>query len=921
MTERTVRSLVVVACCVLVPSTFSLQGPAGLLAGPSSGTSYQYISPRPNATRVNPRTTIALRLGSEPIVHQSVQSGVFQVTGSSSGVHRGTAVLSDDQRTVIFRPDLPFQKGERVEVNVLQGMVTISGTSLPPKSFDFTVGSYPVGNGRRSALPAARPARSSLEGTGSSSSSPFPRRVHELPSDFPPIRILKDARASDEPIFLGSFSWGGDTSAPYLMILNRDGTPQYYQRVPAWDFKVQPTGILTYYDEDSAYFNAMDSAYQLIDIYRCGNGYNTNEHELQVMPDGHAWLMSYDGQEVAMDTIVPGGNPHALVFGLIIQELDLQKNVVFEWRSWDHFKITDATQEDLTSADVDYVHGNAIEIDPDSNILISSRNMDEITKIDHETGEIIWRWGGKNNQFTYVNDPVGFEYQHAVRRLPNGNVMIFDNGTFRGYSRALEYTLDEEEHVATLVREYRHDPDLLGWALGYAQRLPNGNTLVGWGSVNPAATEYSATGEVLYEFDLPPEVYTYRAYSFPWRTTAFIPSADTLTFPPCAIGDSTSSHLTINNPTAQDRLLTSFEVGHAEFSLRTATPVYLPAFGAADVEFSFIPRTAGTIRDTLEIWSTDSTTGIMQRVVLQGTAFLHGLVCTPSALEFGEITVGDTIQSAITLSSISGETLVIDTVYTTTPGFTAQPGRLSFSTSDSVLVRFTSPQPGVFTDTLFMIASNPVALVKIPLKAASVPVRLSFAPSAIDFGEVLKGDSLVRSIVVHNHSTRSVTLDSASISGKPFSIQSTMPEVLLVGDSVALRVRFAPIAAGVYLDTVRFTYEGLLTRVPVHGISRDPSSAVGFDSSSVPRTFLLAQNFPNPFNPSTEILYQLAEAVVVRLVVFDLLGREVAVLVNQSQPAGYYAIRFDVKALSSGVYVYRLIAGDFLQSRKMMLMQ
>lgn len=86
----------------------------------------------------------------------------------------------------------------------------------------------------------------------------------------------------------------------------------------------------------------------------------------------------------------------------IIQELDQSKNVVFQWRSWDHFRITDATHEDLTAALVDYVHANALEVDNDGNILLSSRHLDEITKIDRQTGNIIWRldggtWPGREN--------------------------------------------------------------------------------------------------------------------------------------------------------------------------------------------------------------------------------------------------------------------------------------------------------------------------------------------------------------------------------------------------------------------------------------------------------------------------------------------------------------------------------------------
>ncbi len=98
--------------------------------------------------------------------------------------------------------------------------------------------------------------------------------------------------------------------------------------------------------------------------------------------------------------------------------------------------------------------------------------------------------------------------------------------------------------------------------------------------------------------------------------------------------------------------------------------------------------------------------------------------------------------------------------------------------------------------------------------------------------------------------------------------------------------------------------------------------------SGVPAEFSLQQNYPNPFNPSTTIGYTLPaaenghEAVGngwVRLVVYDLLGREVAVLVNEKKAAGYYEVRFDASKLSSGVYLYRLIAGDHIQTQKMIL--
>src|SRR5439155_9295233 len=193
----------------------------------------------------------------------------------------------------------------------------------------------------------------------------------------------------------------------YHLMLDNSGEPIYYKRLEgssvAVDFKRQLTSTLTYFDFGLGDFQALDSSYNLVDTYRTGNGYKTDLHDLQLLANGHALLMSYDPEPVDMSQIVSGGSPTATVIGLIVQEIDISKNVVFEWRSWDHFNITDTT-EPVSGTLVDYVHGNAVDQDQDGNLLISSRHMDEITKINRQTGDIIWRMGGKNNQFTFIND-------------------------------------------------------------------------------------------------------------------------------------------------------------------------------------------------------------------------------------------------------------------------------------------------------------------------------------------------------------------------------------------------------------------------------------------------------------------------------------------------------------------------------------
>jgi hypothetical protein len=98
-------------------------------------------------------------------------------------------------------------------------------------------------------------------------------------------------------------------------------------------------------------------------------------------------------------------------------------------------------------------------------------------------------------------------------------------------------------------------------------------------------------------------------------------------------------------------------------------------------------------------------------------------------------------------------------------------------------------------------------------------------------------------------------------------------------------------------------------------------SSTGDGNTHIPVSFKLRQNYPNPFNPATTIRYDLPTAEYVTLRVYDILGREVATLVNKRQTAGSYSIRFDANQLSSGLYFYKITAGSFNKTRKMVVMK
>ncbi|MGA7160888.1 MAG: aryl-sulfate sulfotransferase [Bacteroidota bacterium] len=477
-----------------------------------------YISPIPGSALNMPLASIIIRT-QEEIDRSSITSGgLISVTGTTSGVHTGKLVLSDDDKTLVFVPDAPFTEGEEVTVNIFDGLHATNGSAIAPLKFNFTI--------TPKVLKAPLPIRPS-EGSVPTIPHCYPMsdlvaKDSTLPASFPDLSITTTGSTAPGYIFLSNFAWTDSVvTTPYLMILDNSGHPIFYKQLTAIgiDFDLQPNGHLTYFDEGLLAFIEMDSTYQVVNNYQCGNGYDTDLHELRLLPNGHALLLGDDPQTIDMSKIVSGGNPKAVVTGIIIQELDQAQHVVFQWRSWDHFQITDATHENLTAAAIDYVHSNALELDGDGNILLSSRHMDEITKIDRTTGNTIWRMGGKNNQFTFVNDSIGYSHQHAIRRLSDGNFVLFDNGNFHNppFSRALEYQVDEVNKVATLVWQYRNNPDYVSPAMGYVQRLSNGNTFIGWGGTNPSVTEVTNDGKKVFEMSLPNEIVSYRAFRYQWN--------------------------------------------------------------------------------------------------------------------------------------------------------------------------------------------------------------------------------------------------------------------------------------------------------------------------------------------------------------------------------------------------------------------
>ena len=280
-----------------------------------------------------------------------------------------------------------------------------------------------------------------------------------------------------------------------------------------FDFKAQQ-GLLTYFDTELNYFEVLDQDYQLIDTWKAVGYPSTDQHDLQLLDDGSALLLVY--RLFPYDLSPWGGHVTATVQSCVIQQIRPDKSLAWEWDGWNYNPLTD-TNRVLTTANVDYDHCNAVEQDSDGNVLLSSRHLDQITKINRQTGAVLWKLGGKSNEFTFTND-AGFALQHDIRRIAGGHITLFDNGLpTRGYSRAVEYEIDEVGKVITRTWEYRGP---FSFCCGNAQRLENGNTFINFALGHPTMREVTPAGAVVFEADTE---FSYRSFRLPWRRRWYLP--------------------------------------------------------------------------------------------------------------------------------------------------------------------------------------------------------------------------------------------------------------------------------------------------------------------------------------------------------------------------------------------------------------
>jgi hypothetical protein len=315
------------------------------------------------------------------------------------------------------------------------------------------------------------------------------------------------------PSDLPAYSAGGADPTPgyvvfaagrYGLVTDNSGRIVWYRHFPngaGLNFMAQPTGYYvirppTPATGDIEPWLELDALGNVTRTLRCARGLQARFHDFISEPDGSSWMMCDETR--TMDLAGIGGHSAARVIGTVVQHVAANGALLFEWNPFDHFAITDLEAGERSDVVVNWTHGNSLDVDDDGNLLVSFRSLDEITRINATTGEVVWRLGGRANQFTFLDTSFpAFSRQHSVRATGNGNLLLLDNVGDPQQSKAERYELDEDARTIRLIRSIGAGHGFMTTIGGSVQELPGGRTLAAYGTAG-RVEEYDAGGRVVW---------------------------------------------------------------------------------------------------------------------------------------------------------------------------------------------------------------------------------------------------------------------------------------------------------------------------------------------------------------------------------------------------------------------------------------
>jgi len=483
---------------------------------------------------------------------------------------------------------------------------------------------------------------------------------------------------------------------------------------------------------------------------------------------------------------------------------------------------------------------------------------------------------------------------------------------------------------------------------------PNGNLLVSVasGSNADAIAEFDTAGNYLGNFVTPNTAIMDGPWDILFRTSDVLVGASS----------SDAIHRYDHSGNYLSDFATSIAWPHQMIELKNGD-IALAQFSLPNTGIQIYPPTGGTYTQLLTgvtgnrglaelgngnflttngggVYEVDRTTGNLVRTIITGPGNILSsryislyIVETneavfnvaPTFMDFGTVYEDSSKTDSVLVKNQGNVELEISSIISDNPDFVVIPDSANLSPGDSLYfnITFTAGQDsGHQTGSIVFSHNASTSPDTLPVSAYVVKLAAAFhlSSTSLDFGFVYEDSSQTESVIVRNDGNADLVIPSI-ISTNPNFVVFPDSAIIIPGDSLYFDVTFtAGQDSGYQSGSIIFSHNASTSPDSV-SVSAYVITSLEKIETNIPNHFELKQNYPNPFNPITTIKFSIPKSEFVTLKIYNTLGQEVASLVSDKLNAGSYKYTWDAGSLASGVYVYKIQAGTYLENRKLIYMK
>ncbi len=352
-----------------------------------------------------------------------------------------------------------------------------------------------------------------------------------------------------------------------------------------------------------------------------------------------------------------------------------------------------------------------------------------------------------------------------------------------------------------------------------------------------------------------------------------------------------------------------------QFASELHLPDTIYARCSRDYLIQFQPTTATTYRDTLIIGHDDGDSIV---VPLEGIGIAPAITITPDSLPFGDLWTSSFAQDSFWVHNPGSADLHVTEITSDNPVVPSIPIPFTVPSGGSHGVACEVSVPDTLNYRAILTVHSDAGEPTLPVIAHGIWTELSANPADVLLEGVMIADTIDTVITLFSIGNTYLTIDTVRLHTPQYTILVSPSDTVGAYDSTQVTLRFTTETAGIFIDTLVIEHSaGFPLRIPLAA----GATVIEDNASLIPKDFFLNQNFPNPFNPATQIRFGLPHSALIVIDVYDVLGRRMATLVSNWMQPGVHSIIWSCPDCSSGMYFVRMHTENRVFIHKMLLIK